>query len=213
MSDQVKTKRTKTKKSSSSKKLSKSELPAAAAVAPAPEEVQDVAEDVPVEADTTIPSTKRIVTKETIDAMFEQFLVRISEQMELTRESKDRNVTVRFWQSLERDAKKLRTDVRRVTKLKRRCERNLNGGFDKKFQVTKEIAKFVGWDPTEMHSRNDVSNAIISYVKENKLQNPADGREIFPDKKLTKILGFDESEMGTLTFYKIQKLIGKHFIK
>ena len=217
---------TKTKKSSSKPKTAKtskkSSKKVAAAVAPealpdVSEVVEEVAVKAPVEESVETvaptPSTRRIVTKETLDVMFGNFLERLEEQLVLTRENKNRNVTVRTWQSLERDAKKMRSDYHRVAKIKRDTgTRNPNIGFEKKRPVSKEIAKFAGWPVGEDHSRVDVTNAICAYIKENKLQNPSDGRQIVPDKKLAKILQYDKNDEVPLTYFRIQQLIKHHFV-
>ena len=50
--------------------------------------------------------------------------------------------------------------------------------------------------------RTQVTKKLIAYVKENDLQNPDDGREIFLDAALQKVLGVE-----TCTFFGLQKHI------
>ena len=90
--------------------------------------------------------------------------------------------------------------------------RNPNSGFQKKRSVSKEISKFAGWPAGEEHSRVDITNAICGYVRDQKLQNPEDGRQILPDKKLAKILKFDKNDTVPLTYFRIQQLINHHFL-
>lgn len=223
MSEKVKTKRTKTSKKAStssktSKKASKKAAVAVAVETPevAPEVVPDVAEvveETPVVEDEVVvpPSTKRIVNSQTVDLAFETFLKNLEEHMELTRADRKRDLTIKDWQALYKEAKRLRTDVQRVTKLKRKG--NSNGGITKPVQVSKEIAKFAGWAPEELHSRVDVSRVINAYIKEKQLQNPEYRREIFPDKKLTKLLKYNKEEHGPLLYQNIMQRIGHHFPK
>ena len=75
------------------------------------------------------------------------------------------------------------------------------------------MSKFTGWDEDELHSRADVTKYICAYVKKNGLQNPDDGRQIMPDTKLQKLLGYDPRSDKTLTYFNLQTFLKRqnHF--
>jgi chromatin remodeling complex protein RSC6 len=64
-----------------------------------------------------------------------------------------------------------------------------------------------------MMSRVECTRVINQYVRDKSLQNPDNGREILPDKSLTKLLGYKKAEHGPLYYYVVQKLIQQHFSK
>ena len=82
----------------------------------------------------------------------------------------------------------------------------------KPVQLSKEMAQFTGWDPTELKSRLDVTKYICEYIKEKQLQNPEDRRIIKPDNKLQNLLKLTgNSDEPPLTYYTLQKNIQHHF--
>ena len=62
-----------------------------------------------------------------------------------------------------------------------------------------------------MLPRTDVTKSINAYIKEHKLQNPKNGREIFPDDTLRKLLKIQKGD--ELTFFNLQKYMSPHFAK
>ena len=60
-------------------------------------------------------------------------------------------------------------------------------------------------------ARTEVTKALVSYIKENKLENTSNRKIIFPDNKLKFLLGLEDGQ--ELTFFNIQKYMNKHFIK
>lgn len=75
-------------------------------------------------------------------------------------------------------------------------------GIHKPVKPSKELAAVVGADSL---SRGDVVSKIWDYIKKNKLQNPADGREILADKTLEAIFGKPK-----VTMFEMNKLISGH---
>ena len=59
-----------------------------------------------------------------------------------------------------------------------------------------------------MLPRTDVTKSINAYIKEHKTKN---GREIFPDETLTKLLKIPKGD--ELTFFNLQKYMSPHFAK
>ena len=60
-------------------------------------------------------------------------------------------------------------------------------------------------------ARTEVTKALVSYIKENKLENKENSKIICPDEKLKTLLSIDDSE--ELTYFNIQKFMNKHFVK
>ena len=122
---------------------------------------------------------------------------------------------VRYLKNLNKSLKSLKTKVSKVTKNRKvvRKLNNTNSGFLKPVKISKELAKFTGWDVNEEKSRVDVTKYICNYIKDNNLQNPEDRRQIQVEKdpKFKKLLEFD-SNSGTLTYYSLQTFLKKHFI-
>jgi chromatin remodeling complex protein RSC6 len=76
------------------------------------------------------------------------------------------------------------------------------------------MAKFTGWNPTDLVSRVDVTKFICNYIKEKDLQNPADRRQIVPDPSLGKLLNYDsKTAENPLTYFRMQSLMKDHFIR
>jgi len=84
-------------------------------------------------------------------------------------------------------------------------------GFVKPTAISKDLAKFLGVAEDTMIARTDVTKKITSYVKENKLQAPNNGRQILPDKKLMSLLNCKSSD--EVTYFNLQKYMKPHFIK
>lgn len=87
---------------------------------------------------------------------------------------------------------------------------NQNSGLQKPVIISEEMAKFAEWNPSDLHSRVEVTKVICAYIKSNSLQKPENRRIILVDDKLKKLLNYDEDE---ITYPHIQKYIGAHLSK
>jgi chromatin remodeling complex protein RSC6 len=67
---------------------------------------------------------------------------------------------------------------------------------------SEELAAVVGPDQL---ARGEAVSKIWAYIKENKLQNPKDGREILADDKLRKVFGKDK-----VTMFEMNKHLAQH---
>jgi chromatin remodeling complex protein RSC6 len=204
-----KTEKPKSVKSKSVKSKSKSEK----SVKVVEPEVSDV--EVPVEDSSTEKKKRRVPTKETIVADFDELVSVVQGEIDRLRESSGRQKGVKFLRSLNKRIKVLRGHSVRVMKQKTKTNRknNTNSGFLKPVQLSKEMAKFTGWDHSELRSRVDVTKYICNYIRENNLQNPDDRRQIVADKKLANLLQYDsKSDDKPLTYYRIQTYMKKHFV-
>lgn len=175
-------------------------------------EVSDV--EVPVEDSSTEKKKRRVPTKETIVADFDELVSVVQGEIDRLRGASGRQKGVKFLRSLNKRIKGLRGHSVRVMKQKTNTKRknNTNSGFLKPVQLSKEMAKFTGWDHSELRSRVDVTKYICNYIRENNLQNPDDRRQIVADKKLANLLEYDsKSDDKPLTYYRIQTYMKKHF--
>jgi chromatin remodeling complex protein RSC6 len=175
-------------------------------------EVSDVEDTVD---DASSVKKKRLVpTKETVATEFDDLVGVIDEEIARLRESPGKAKGVKFLRSLGKKVKSLRGHSVRVMKQKQKTNRknNTNSGFLKPVIISKDMAKFTGWNPEELRSRVDVTKYICKYIRDNDLQNPDDRRQILADKKLAKLLEYSaDDDEKPLTYYRIQTYMKKHF--
>lgn len=113
--------------------------------------------------------------------------------------------------NLEKNIKKQSKKYEKVI-LKNKNRGNKNpSGFAKPSNVTEELCKFMNKEEGTKIARTDVTQALISYIKENNLQNKENKKFISPDENLKNLLGITENEK--LTYFNIQKYMNKHFYK
>jgi chromatin remodeling complex protein RSC6 len=115
---------------------------------------------------------------------------------------------------------KLRTSLLKQLEIVRKCSKprksnksqghNQNSGLLKPVVISAEMSAFAKWDPSELHSRVQVTKCICTYVKENNLQKPENRRIILLNSELKKLLRHEGDE---ITYPHIQKYIGIHFVK
>lgn len=119
---------------------------------------------------------------------------------------------------LQYNIKKIEKNIKKQMKgLNKKVTKNNNkgnrkpSGFAKPSKVTKELCEFMNkTDGTEI-ARTEVTKALVSYIKENKLENETNNRIIKPDNKLKFLLGIKEGQ--EVTYFNIQKFMNKHFVK
>lgn len=111
--------------------------------------------------------------------------------------------------SVKKSMKGLKKEVVK-TKTKNKGNRQPSG-FAKPSKVTKELCEFMNKEEGTEIARTEVTRALVSYIKQNKLENTSNSKIISPDDKLKILLGLDDSE--ELTYFNIQKYMNKHFVK
>jgi len=112
---------------------------------------------------------------------------------------------------LEKSVKKQMKGLKKeVVKTKNKGNRQPSG-FAKPSKVTKELCEFMNKAEGSEIARTEVTRALVSYIKENKLENTSNSKIIYPDDKLKVLLGLDDSQ--ELTYFNIQKYMNKHFVK
>lgn len=75
--------------------------------------------------------------------------------------------------------------------------------FQKPVQVSADLAVIVGKGPMP---RTAVVQKLWEYIKEKKLQNPRNKREIIPDAQLAKVFGTKEA----VDMFKMTRLVSNH---
>ena len=121
--------------------------------------------------------------------------------------------------NLQHSLKQLEKNVKKKMKgLKKEVNKNKNknkgnrkpSGFAKPSKVTKELCEFMNRSEGTEIARTEVTKTLVSYIKENKLENESNSKIIRPDNKLKFLLGIEEDK--ELTYFTIQKFMNKHFI-
>lgn len=117
---------------------------------------------------------------------------------------------------LQQQLRNLEKSVRKEVKtLKKVAQKNKNkgnrkpSGFANPTKVSKELCEFMNKKEGSEIARTEVTKAIISYIKNNNLQNKTNKKIISPDDKLKFLLGITEEE--ELTYFNLQKYMNKHF--
>lgn len=78
----------------------------------------------------------------------------------------------------------------------------MSKGLLKKYELSEELSDVVG---LKKAARTEVVKKLWVYIKKNDLQ---EGRTIYPDEKLARVLG-----KKSLTMFEMAKKISPHFIK
>jgi chromatin remodeling complex protein RSC6 len=84
-------------------------------------------------------------------------------------------------------------------------------GFVTPMKISDELAMFLEKPVGTEMARTDVSRLINSYIRNNNLQDPRNGRTINPDTKLRALLRIGQNE--ELTYFNLQKYMRPHFIR
>jgi chromatin remodeling complex protein RSC6 len=147
-------------------------------------------------------------TRESVVEWFDKMVEDVKE--EICRLKRDKQPGSKFLRTLNKNLKNVKAKTVRVMGKKPVKRSNTNSGFLKQVPISKEMAKFTGWEPKELKSRVDVTKFLCNYIKEHNLQNPEDRRVILPDSRLRKLLHIKSGD-PPLTYYRIQSCIKPHF--
>jgi len=83
-------------------------------------------------------------------------------------------------------------------------------GFAKPSRVTPELLTFMKKNAGEAVARTEVTQYLISYIKEKNLQNDENKKVITPDESLRTLLSCGDDEVN---YFNLQKYMNKHFLK
>jgi chromatin remodeling complex protein RSC6 len=160
---------------------------------------------------------KELANKKNIVDEFDLIINMLNSEIQSSRENSSKTTNVKFLRLINKHIKSLQTQCVRVMKQKNtNVRQNNNSGFQKPVKISTELSKFTGWSENELRSRVDVTKYICDYIATNNLQNPEDKRQILPDSKLQKLLGFNpEKTDKPLYYYGIQTYLKNqnHFPK
>ena len=107
--------------------------------------------------------------------------------------------------------KQLRTFRKDAEKRKQRIVNRKPSGFAKPAKISTELATFMARDAEQLVARTEVTQFIINYIRDNKLQNETNRKVIQPDANLTKLLALTVADQ--LTYFNLQKYMNRHFVK
>ena len=118
----------------------------------------------------------------------------------------------------------LQSDIKSVLKLLRKIRatqedpsgekakaRATNNGFNRAQEIDEKLREFLGLPVGESISRSEVTRRITTYISENGLKHPDNGRMIILDNKLIDLL--QPPADVQVTFLNIQKYLSPHYIK
>jgi len=172
-----------------------------------------------VEDDSSSKKKRVLLTRDMVLDSFDEIIGLIETEITSLRDSQAKTKGVKFLRTIGKRIKTLRNHSARMIKQrnntnKKTTNNNNNSGFLKPVAISKEMAKFTGWDASQLRSRVDVTKFLCNYIKENDLQNPKDRRQILADSKLSKLLKYDtKKETEPLTYFRIQSCLKDHFVK
>jgi chromatin remodeling complex protein RSC6 len=115
------------------------------------------------------------------------------------------------YKTLEKVMARELKNAQKSSSRKRKSGNRQPSGFVKPARISDELAEFLGKSIGTEMARTDVSKEINKYIRANKLQDPANGRNINPDTKLAVLLKLKSGE--ELTYFNLQKYMKHHFVK
>lgn len=181
--------------SSKTTKSSKTKSVAAEPVAPAK---QQVAVEAPTE----------VVAESTVPNLQEQFTSLLAQLSALRSQLTSVTTQVR---TLSKRAERELKQAQKAGRRKRKSGNRAPSGFVKPTKISNELAKFLNKPSGTEMARTEVTREINNYIRENKLQDPKNGRHILADKKLKTLLKLKASD--ELTYFNLQRFMSPHFAK
>ena len=107
--------------------------------------------------------------------------------------------------TLEKTVKK---EMKGLKKVKHKGSRKTSG-FAKPTRISKKLCVFMARPEGTELARTEVTQYVIQYIADKKLQNPHNRKTILPDTALKDLLGVTDTD--ELTYFNIQKYMNKHF--
>ncbi len=163
------------------------------------------------------PATRTSSSRPTRDELLEfadSLFTIVDSEHKQSLENKKREVRSAVFRDIKNAVKKLRRDIGRAIKVKgvKRTAPN-NTGFNKPVAISPALAKFAGWNASDLKSRTDVTRFLCAYIADKNLQNPEDRRQIKPDNRLAKLLDYDSKDEKPLTYFRLQPMMQRHYLK
>lgn len=98
-----------------------------------------------------------------------------------------------------------------VKRRKKKCGDSENNGFKRPTKISNELCDFFGKPHGTLMARTDVTKELSIYIREHKLQDPKNGRNIIPDLKLRKLLRIGKTD--ELNIFNMQTYMVPHYPK
>lgn len=193
----------KEKKTSTKKEAKKStvvatvQAPEVSAVPDVEQEEMEIAQSVPVDANTSLINA--LVEKRT-----ELNKKMVSVHLLITAMKVDMKAMDKIYDKTTREL--LKKNRRKAAKTGTRQPI----GFTKPTLISTDLAAFLGIDAKNEISRVDVCKMLYAYIKTHNLQDPSNGRHIVPNDPLRTLLGVKESD--DLTYFNLQSFLRIHFV-
>jgi chromatin remodeling complex protein RSC6 len=116
------------------------------------------------------------------------------------------------FKALEKDVnRELKASLKASSKKSKRSGNRQPSGFVRPTLISEELAQFLGKPVGTELARTAVSKEINKYIRDNNLQDKANGRQINADPKLTALLKLQSGDV--LTYFNLQRYMKHHFIK
>ena len=106
--------------------------------------------------------------------------------------------------------KQMRTYIREAKKIKNKGNRKPSG-FAVPTKISDELCLFMNKPKGSSAARTEVTQYIIKYIKDNKLQWEENRKIIKPNTPLKNLLALKKNE--EVTYFNIQRFMNKHFLK
>jgi len=117
------------------------------------------------------------------------------------------------FRSLEKKStRELKSASKAGAKRKRKTGNRSPSGFVKPTLISADLATFLGKPAGSEMARTEVTREINKYIRENELQDKANGRKINADVKLAALLKIDTTK-EELTYFNLQRYMSPHFAK
>ena len=115
--------------------------------------------------------------------------------------------------TVEKDVRKELKNIKKDKQKDKPKIKRAPSGFAKPTKVTKELCEFMNKPEGSEIARTEVTQALVSYIKENNLIGNGDDKKnkIVPDEKLKNLLGIQDEDLDDLNYFSIQKYMNKHF--
>ena len=156
----------------------------------------------PVVAEPVVAETGEVTLNDEFSTLYTQFSAMRSQMTAMA-------ASVRSLQ--KRCDRELRAAQKAGKKRSKKAGNRAPSGFVKPTEISKELATFLGKPAGTEMARTEVTREINQYIREHKLQDPANGRRILPDAKLRKLLRVPQND--ELTYFNLQRYMSPHFSK
>jgi len=149
------------------------------------------------ENNQTLSDVEELLTKEfqAVDSVLAKFRTDITAMQSRLR-------------SLERSAKRELRALKKQADKNKRAGNRKPSGFATPAKISSELCEFMGKEEGAEVARTEVTQFVISYIKDNNL---GVSKEIKLDDKLKSLLGATSDDQ--VTYFNLQRYMNKHFVK